>query len=102
MFPLRVHGCAAYALAVLLIVFGCAEPLRPPECTRLLDRYAELLFGIDRPDTTAEERLRLRRKTLEKAAEDPAFRRCPSKVSRSQFDCAMRAVSVDELERCLI
>jgi hypothetical protein len=60
------------------------------------------LLGIDRPETTPEQRLRLRQETLKKAAKDPEFLRCPDKVSRRQFDCAMQAVSVDEMERCLI
>ena len=81
---------------------GCAEPLHPAECSKLLDRHTELLLGIYRPDTTPEQRLKLRRETLSKAAEDPEYRRCPDKVSRRQFDCAMQAVSVDDMERCLI
>jgi hypothetical protein len=87
---------------MLLLATGCADPLRPAECSKLLDRYTELLLGTYRPDTTYEQRQQLRRKTLEKATEDPEFLRCPGKVSRSQFDCAMQAVSVDDMERCLI
>jgi hypothetical protein len=74
----------------------------PGECAQLLDRYAELLLRSDRKDLAAEDRLRLRREARLKAAQDPDFRQCSQRVSRRQFECAMKAGSVDEMERCLI
>jgi hypothetical protein len=68
----------------------------------LLDRYVELLLNTDRRDTTAAERFRLKEETRHEAATDPEFRSCPRKVTRGQFDCAMKALNVDDMERCLV
>ncbi|MBN1607917.1 MAG: hypothetical protein JW940_14865 [Polyangiaceae bacterium] len=89
------------ACATLAGGLGCEQPLTAPECGTLLDRYVELLLNSDRRDTTAAERLRMRDETRHKAAADPEFRDCPRKVTRAQFDCAMRALNVDDMERCL-
>jgi hypothetical protein len=86
----------------LLIVAGCSKTVTPSECTQLLDRYAELLLRSDRKDLAAEGRLRLRKEARLRATEDPDFGRCGKRVSRRQFECAMKAGSVDEMERCLI
>jgi hypothetical protein len=81
---------------------GCQQPLTEPECGTLLDRYVELLLNSDRRDTTAAERFQLKEETRHKAAADPEFRSCPRQVTRAQFDCAMKALNVDDMERCLV
>jgi hypothetical protein len=83
-------------------VFSCAEPLSEEECGSLLDRYVAVLAGSDRPGTTDSELVRLKAQAREKAAHDPSFRKCASRVSRSQFQCAMKADSADRLEQCLL
>ncbi len=81
---------------------GCGEPLQSAECTALLDRYVTLLAESDRPSTTEADLLKLRAQARETAARDPAFQRCSERVSRRQFECAMRAAHVDRLEQCLL
>ncbi len=93
------HGLA---LAAPLLVLGCAEPLSAEECGSLLDHYVSLLTASDRPGTSESELLRLQAEARQKAAGDPAFRRCPSEVSRKEFECAMQATSADRLEQCLL
>src|SRR5512133_331574 len=93
-----VLGCALLGLTVS----GCSKPLSEQECAGLLDRYAERLLVADRPDVTAEERRRLQEEARQLAKRDPACARCSSEVSRGDYECAMSAVSVDEIERCLL
>jgi hypothetical protein len=81
---------------------GCSEPLSSEECSALLDHYVTLLAASDRPGSNDTEVLRLRAQAREKAARDPAFRRCSREVSRSKFECAIKADSADHLEQCLL
>lgn len=91
------------ALAALALApCGCSKPLSQAECNGLLDRYVEKLVGMDRPDTPPAEVFRLQAETRARAAQDPAFGECSERVSRRAFDCAMDAVSADEMEQCLL
>jgi hypothetical protein len=100
--PLSFRHGAWLVCAALGATVGCQQPLTKSECGALLDRYVELLLNSDRRDTTAAERFRMREQTRHKAAADPEFRNCPRKVTRAQFDCAMKALNVDDMERCLV
>lgn len=91
----------------LAATFGClAASCGPPpnaiECAALLDRYVTLLANSDHPDTDETELMRLREEAREKAARDPAFRECPSRVSRHEYNCAMSAENADRFEQCLL
>lgn len=81
---------------------GCGEPLSAEECNTLLDHYVTLLAASDRPGTNDAELVRMRAQAREKAARDPAFRRCALEVPRRKFECAMRAANADHLEQCLL
>lgn len=93
------------ALSVLwcaCLVCGCGTPLTNDECNELLDHYTERLAHSKDPDLPDPEVERLKAEARKKAAEDLEFARCSKKVSRSQWECAMHAPSVDEVERCLL
>lgn len=92
--------CAA--LGFLVLVGGCSERLSPAECETLLDRYVTMLSASDRPNTSDTELVRLKSLARDKALRDPSFMRCASEVSRSQFQCAMKAENTDRLEQCLL
>jgi hypothetical protein len=91
-------GCVAVALTLM----GCREPLSDSECSRLLERYTELLVRSDREDVTAVELERLKAQALARARREPAFAECSSKVSRRAYECAMAAENVDRMEQCLL
>ena len=96
-------GAVAKALvALLLAVSGCGKPLSEAECNGLLDRYVEKLVGADRPGAPAAEVFRLQSEARARAAKDPSFGECSERVSRRAFDCAMDAISADEMEQCLL
>jgi hypothetical protein len=86
------------------LVTGCAEPLDLRECERLLDHYTERLVRDEHP--TAPDSLVLLKQVQAKqlAKQEPAFEfeACTDKVSRRQFECALAAVDVDGIERCLV
>jgi hypothetical protein len=89
-------------LFVAALSFGCSRPLDADECNQLLDHYTELLVKSTNPTITEEEVLRLQRDARAKAAGDPEFSRCSAKVSRRQWECAMKAPTADDIERCLL
>lgn len=88
--------------AALLALCGCATPLSEAECDALLAHYTERLLQSDRKDLNELERRDLEAKSRILAHQDPAFARCSSQVSRSAYECAMKAGSADEIERCLL
>lgn len=89
--------------AVTVATLGCQKPLETDECERLLDRYTELLLRNENPEVTAQVIAVKQTEARALAKSEPAFEwvRCADAVSRVQFDCAMRAGSVDDVERCL-
>ena len=89
------------ALSALALA-ACQKPLSADECSALLDRYTELLAGTEGRSPSAEEILRLQRDARARAAESPEFSRCTDEVSRSEWECAMKAPTVDEIEKCLL
>ena len=97
---LRLAAVVALALSVLLP--GCGKPLSHAECSELLDHYVDLLAHADQPDAGAATLLHLQVQARAKAARDPSFSQCAAHVSRSQWQCAMKAPDADTLERCLL
>jgi hypothetical protein len=100
----RSLGAALRALSCLLFLApaGCSKALGPGECEALLDRYTELLVRSDRGATTAAELVKLQAAARTRAAHEPSFAQCSSRVSRRAFECAMAAENVDRLEQCLL
>ena len=90
-----ILGCA-------LILVGCGRPLNDEECTRLLDRYTEKVIDQARPGASQAERSELVLEARQKAALDPEFAECSRRVSRNEFECAMKAGNADQIERCLM
>jgi len=97
----RSSVALALAALTLTLASACGKPPTATECTALLDRYTEKLVASDRPDVTPGELEKLKATARARAAEDPAFAQCSQKVSRSAYDCAMRAETVDRMEICL-
>ena len=89
------------ALLLAALLSGCGRAPSPTECTALLDRYTEKLVGSDRPEVTPGELEKLKANARARAAEDPAFAECGRRVSRSAYECAMKAETVDRMEICL-
>jgi hypothetical protein len=92
---LRLAPLAAWAIV------GCGRAPTPTECNALLDRYVHKLVESDRPGLSAGELLKLQVEARARAGKDPAFGECSSRVSRSAYECAMRAETLDRMEICL-
>jgi hypothetical protein len=89
-------------LAFLLVIPGaCSRHATEAECALLLDRYVELLVREQDPKASDTEIARQKDLTRAKAAKDTAFASCPNEVSAPGARCAMKAVNVDEFEKCL-
>jgi hypothetical protein len=99
---LRLTSRAACTLTAALWCVSCGKPLSQSECEQLLDHYTDLLVQAYRPESTGPQRIVARASARAKAQRDPAFVQCSREVSRAAFECAMRAVSPDALEQCLL
>lgn len=101
MLLISVRAAQLAAIAALASA-GCGEPPNAAECVSLLDRYVTLLATSDRPTISETELIRLRQEARELSGKNPAFRRCPDRVSRRQLECALRAPNADRFEQCLL
>jgi hypothetical protein len=95
---------AAFALSALALAAGlggCKAKVSASQCDELLDRYAQLVVTERYPDASTGqiEAERVRERT--EARGDDAFKNCSSEVSRSEFECAMKATSADAFLKCL-
>jgi len=95
---LRLIAVAAFSLLGL----ACDRPLTPDECAELLDRYTELLVRQEHKNVSDDEVARLQTEARARASMSDEFARCPARVSRRKWQCAMKAPNVDEVEKCLL
>jgi hypothetical protein len=94
--PSILVGCA-----IVLSSLGCKPKVTPVECETLLDRYARLVVTETYPDASPDRVSVEEQRERGEARGDDAFKNCSSEVSRTEFDCAMRAETADTLEKCL-
>ena len=78
--------------------------MQPAECTRLLDHYTELLIRQERPEASPEQVARKQEEARALGRRETLFEvgECEKHVSRRQYECAMAAPTVDDVERCLV
>ncbi len=95
-----VAGVVVVGIAAALS--GCAKPLDENECAQLLDHYTEKVIDQARPSAKPSERAKWVAEARQKAARDPEFAACTSRVRRDQYECALNANNADEVERCLM
>ncbi len=81
---------------------GCGPRPSERECRALLDRYTVLLLRSQQPRLPADELDHRRAQAQVRLTVRPELARCGGRVSRRAYDCALRATSADEIERCLL
>lgn len=83
---------------------ACEHKLERAECTKLLDRYTELLVKEEEPGAEPERIAQAQARARATAEKDQRFEfaSCASRVARSQYECALTAPNVDAVERCLV
>jgi hypothetical protein len=89
-------------IALGLLSASCRVTVSEAECKDLLDRYTDKLIDQAHPSLKPSERHELLMKARAKAATDPEFSACPSRVTRNQLECSLAAPDVDSIERCLL
>jgi hypothetical protein len=87
--------------ALAFLPAACKPKASPTECDELLGRYARLVVTEKFPDASATQiQLEEEREKVE-ARGDDAFKNCSSEVSRTEYECAMHALTADALEKCV-
>ncbi len=91
---------ALAALAVLALLTACGHPASREECDELFAKNAELELLSQR---VTDPKLVADRTAAARAAEGDAFAgRCLGKrITKRALDCARRATTADQLDRCL-
>jgi hypothetical protein len=101
MTTLAIIGVFLGILAVRSIRRTLAEHPTPEVCQAMLDRYVEHIIHANDPKPKASDLGTRKAQARALAAQDRAFARCPTHLTREEADCAMRSVNADEFERCL-
>src|SRR5579859_128145 len=94
-------------LALLLLLPACNRKIEPADCTRMLDRYIDMVIDGDptSKDLAPEQMAAVRdmKKAVKKG--EPSYARvekqCQAEVTRREYDCAMAAKTPDEWEACI-
>ncbi|MBN2196897.1 MAG: hypothetical protein JW751_29100 [Polyangiaceae bacterium] len=104
MFLLRLLSRTRFVLGVFSLFFaaGCGRRVSDDECRELLDHYTVRLLKALDPRAPGAEIDRLRLEAQIRLAMRSGLASCGDRVSRRAFDCAMRAGTPDEIERCLL
>ena len=98
----------ALTQAIVVLAFAmtpsCGRPVAETECSELIERYTELLVKEEEPTATADRvaRLQMEAHTLARRSPRLGLATCSEQVSRHSYECAMKAPTVDEIERCLV
>jgi hypothetical protein len=98
---LAILGVFFGVLAVRSIRRTVAEHPSSEVCQDMLERYVEHVVHASDPKPSASELGARKAQARMLAAQDQAFARCPTHLTREEADCAMRSVNADEFERCL-
>ncbi len=98
-----LEGRCLWALVVVsgLAVGACKPKATQTQCDDLVDRYAELVVREKVVDASAEQTRVARVRERDEARGDDAFKNCRSEVSQSEYSCAMRSLTAEQLIKCL-
>ena len=92
---------ALRAIALAALAAGCSRHATPADCDQVMDHYVEMLVR-ENSQGAEDGQLRVRyEQARNRAGEEPSFASCPKEISVRDVRCALAAISVAELERCL-
>jgi len=85
-------------LGVGILLVGCRKVATQQQCDAIVDRYIDLVVRAT-PDAGPPDEAK--KKVREMAEADEDFRSCTVHVEVAQYDCAMKAMSPEAIEKCL-
>jgi hypothetical protein len=95
------------ALRLVIVVLaasvgiGCRPKASQAQCEGLIDRYADLVTREKLRDAPADQLKAARDRERDEARGDDLFKNCRSEVSQTEYSCAMRATTSEQLVKCL-
>jgi hypothetical protein len=81
------------------VLSGCRKVATQPQCDAIVDRYVDLV--VRQTDAGASSLDESKKKVREMAEADEDFRSCTAHVEVAQYDCAMKAMTPEAIEKCL-
>ncbi len=76
---------------------ACRRVATQPQCDAIVDRYVDLVARQQDAGDLAQAKAHVR----EVAEADEDFRSCTTHVEVAQYECAMKAMTPEALEKCL-
>lgn len=102
-----VLASASFIALTAFPAIGCHRKITKDDCTQMLDRYLDMVIAAD-PSTrnlpaAQAAAVRDMKRAVKKAERSYAQveAQCETEVSRSEYDCAMKANIPDEWEACI-
>jgi hypothetical protein len=83
--------------AICALCGACRRVATQPQCDAIVDRYVDLVARQQDGGDLATAKAHVR----EMAEADEDFRSCTTHVEIAQYECAMRAMTPEALEKCL-
>jgi hypothetical protein len=84
-----------------LAVVACKPKATQAQCAELVDRYADLVVREKAMDASPDQVKAARDRERDEARGDDVFKNCRSEVSQSEYSCAMKASTAEQLVKCL-
>jgi hypothetical protein len=85
----------------VLAASGCSPHATSADCDKVMDHYVEMLVRESNPGASGGELRAHYEQARRRAGEEPSFVSCPKEITARDVRCALAAVNVAELERCL-
>lgn len=89
------------AVAGVLTVVACKPKASQAQCDELIERYADLVVREKAADASADQLKAARDRERNEARGDDVFKNCQSEVSQSEYSCAMKSPTAEQLVKCL-
>jgi hypothetical protein len=81
---------------------GGGPPVTEAECAAVLERYVAHSLHREGAKPSAAAVADAQALARQRALTSPGFRRCPGELERRDLECALKAYTADEIERCLV
>lgn len=92
------------APVALVALASCSSgpPATEAECLAVLERYVAYSMRREGAKPSAASVAEVQALVRQRALASPAFRHCPGELERRDLECALKAYTADEMERCLV
>lgn len=85
-------------VATVLFIGACSEVPEDGQCEKFLDHVIEL--EVSAGSATPDDKIAHKKALKAKKIEDKFVSQCEAKIKSSQLECALKAKTLEEIEKC--